>query len=344
MSDGLPAAMPFGVALNRIFALVKTHFRVLCSIAAVPMALIFLLYGLLVAALVAVTGHSASAAFAPDGLAHSSPLSAGQGLVLAAFWLVALVPTMGVYALHNAAMSFAAAQAELGQTPSFRRSWGFAWQRLGSYLWLMVLRSLMIAWPILATVALIALGAGLVALAARGDATSNLSTGLMFLIIPAGVAGYLAAMVYAVFMTLRYALAFPAAVAEGLTARDALKRSALLTAGSKGRIFLIMLVLYAVSYAAEMVLLLVFGLVFAVGAGLYAALGIDPAGGAGMAGISVLGLLLFAVILLWAAALVALYMTTFTVVYYDQVRRKDSVQARQVAPYAAPPIPPGGLA
>ena len=51
----------------------------------------------------------------------------------------------------------------------------------------------------------------------------------------------LVAFVYAVVMSLRYALAVPACVVEDLTARDAVRRSIALSKGARGRIFVLFL-------------------------------------------------------------------------------------------------------
>jgi hypothetical protein len=52
--------------------------------------------------------------------------------------------------------------------------------------------------------------------------------------------------VYAVLMGLRYSLAVPACVVEKLTARDAIRRSIHLTKGSRGRIFVLALLIIAI--------------------------------------------------------------------------------------------------
>src|ERR1035437_10255024 len=75
----------------------------------------------------------------------------------------------------------------------------------------------------------------------------------LFLLIPLIALLFIGAMVYGVIIAMRLSLAFPAALAEGLTAVAALRRSGQLTKGAKGRIFLVLLVVYALGYAAEMV-------------------------------------------------------------------------------------------
>jgi hypothetical protein len=62
----------------------------------------------------------------------------------------------------------------------------------------------------------------------------------LFLILALGY------VVYAVIMVLRYSLAIPAAVVEDIKARPAIRRSIELSKGSRGRIFLLMLLIIAV--------------------------------------------------------------------------------------------------
>jgi hypothetical protein len=64
------------------------------------------------------------------------------------------------------------------------------------------------------------------------------------------------ATVYGVWMSLRYSLAVPSCVVEDLTAKQAIQRSIKLSKGSRGRIFVLGLLVYAV----RLMLGLLFGL------------------------------------------------------------------------------------
>ncbi len=57
---------------------------------------------------------------------------------------------------------------------------------------------------------------------------------------------FMLALVYGVLMSLRYSLAMPACVVEDLPAAGAIKRSIDLSQGSRGRIFVLGLLVYAV--------------------------------------------------------------------------------------------------
>jgi uncharacterized membrane protein len=63
----------------------------------------------------------------------------------------------------------------------------------------------------------------------------------------------LAALVYAVLMSLRYSLAMAACVVENLTASEAIRRSIALAKGAWGRIFVLGLLVTAIEYLLTMI-------------------------------------------------------------------------------------------
>jgi hypothetical protein len=79
--------------------------------------------------------------------------------------------------------------------------------------------------------------------AAQQNPAAILAFGLGMLIL---APLFLLAFVYGVWMSLRYSLAVPACVVENLPAGGAIKRSIILTEGSRGRIFVLGLLVYAV--------------------------------------------------------------------------------------------------
>jgi hypothetical protein len=143
-------------------------------------------------------------------------------------------------------------------------------------------------------------------------------------------------------MSLRLSLANCACVHEGLTARQAITRSGFLTQGAKGRIFLVLLVIYAISYAVMMVIyfigLMVFGAVMLAGSAGLSAHDTTPFGYAAI------GLLIIAaavIVLFWSALLMAAYSVSFAVLYRDQCLRRDGPQAFPVSHPG--PSPTGAL-
>jgi hypothetical protein len=139
-----------------------------------------------------------------------------------------------------------------------------------------------------------------------------------------------AAFVYGILMALRLSLVFPACVVEGITARAALKRSNQLTRGAKGRIFVVLLVIYLACYAFMLVLFLVLAVLGSIFAMLGMALHISLASPLGYIAIGFVGLCALLGFLLYIALSWAGLTTTLAVIYNDQRLRIDG----------PPPMPP----
>jgi hypothetical protein len=224
-----------------------------------------------------------------------------------------------VYVLFEGAASSAALAANRGSSSSFSEAYGAAWNRLGRLIWLMVLRALCIAMPIMLVAGVLG---GATALAAFGGG-ANSHPGMAFMLVPLLVLGYLGAMVYSVWMHLRLALAVPACLDKELTAWEALKRSDALTRGAKGRMFLVLLVVYAISYAVIMVLEMVgfmLGTVIALAGSLMHFHLAQPwiGVGIGFLAVGLIGAFLLYMTLSWAS-----YAITFSVLYDDQRLRVE---------------------
>lgn len=301
--------MTFGQILDRIFRLLKSDWRPFIGIGVFPFGLFLLLYGAFFAAMF-------FAGFFPHPPAHPDP----HAILLIALpvYLLMLLVMFPAYGMYYGASTFAALHADQDQPATTAQSFRHAWSKLGRYTWLMFLRSIIIAAPILAFMAVVAIGALVFTITSNG----NPNPGLLFLLIPLAILLYLGGIVYAVLMSLRYALAFPACVQENLTAAQALKRSALLTEDAKGRIFLVALVIYAISYAGLMILYIVFAIVAAI-VGLAGAGNWQHMGPVSYIVLGILALLLLAVLMLYVVLLMAAYSAALAVQYRDQCLRKD---------------------
>jgi len=228
-----------------------------------------------------------------------------------------------VYGLYYGASTYTAVQADHGMKITAGEAFRHAWSRLGRYIWLYVLRSLIIALPILVVALLFAIGGLLLGLTSvLTNSGGNPNPAALFFLIPLGILFYIGAFVYAILMSLRYALAYPACMYENIPASQALKRSGALTNGAKGRIFLMALVIYAIGYAAIMIFYAVGLFLFAIGA---LVVGGNPQAHlaltivlAVLAGIVILVLFFF-----WTALLMAAYSIAFAVIYRDQCLRKE---------------------
>ena len=143
-----------------------------------------------------------------------------------------------------AANNRAVAWVNLGQPATIRGAYLSFMPRLGRYLWLMTIIGFIIYIPFV--ILIIGFSVFLWVYArpkgffvqggGNGDAHAAIIVGLVFV---GFFILWLAALVYAVFMGLRYSLAVPASVVEDLPASKAIHRSIELSEGSRGRIFVL---------------------------------------------------------------------------------------------------------
>ena len=306
---GPPPPRPFGQVLDRIFQLMRSRFRLFLSIAAVPALAWFALYALMGAVI-----------FLFIGFPHPAQPPRPE-VILRAFLPVALivaVPLMAVFALFFAAAIHAATQAGFGVRVTFREAYAVAWRRAGRHILLLVWIYLRAFLP--ALVIVFSIFAGMSFLIPSPNTNPNPA---LFLLFPLGMLLYFAAYVYGIIVALRLSLAFPACIVEGLSARDAINRSSHLTQGAKGRIFLVLLVVYAIAYALLLVLYAVaavLAIVALFGATALHVHLVPPWSYIGLGLLAICGLcfLSLSIALMWAA-----FTTSLAVLYHDQRLRKD---------------------
>ena len=299
--------MTFGQILDRVYRLIRANFRLFFGIAAIPAATIFVFV--------------AQMAGQPTTLPVPPPYFP---LIILLGYPIILV----VYTLYMPAAAFAATQTDLGVVVSFRQAYGVAWSHFGRYLWLMILCILCVVVPIAAIAALIAVGI----LTLHHAAGMGAGPAGAFFLVPLLVLLYLGIFIYCVLIMLRLAVAYPACVEEGLTAWAAVRRSAGLTRNAKGRIFLVMLVVYAVTYAVNLVCIAVLVALAALGA--MAAMAAHVTVGSPAFFILVgLGVFGYLVVIVVATMLSYAGMTTaVAVLYHDQRLRMDGLAS---TPYQA---------
>jgi hypothetical protein len=299
--------MTFGQILDRIFQIMRSQLKLFIAIASVPAVAMILMTALFLA--VAFTPIFSQLPKQPD------PALMFRLMIPSMLFTMPL--SLLVFALYLAASIHAAMQANLGIPITFREAYQVAWKRIGRYFWLMLLIYIIAFLPMLVIELLMFGGMGLLT-----ASHTELSPGFFFL-IPLEVILFIAALVYGVIITIRLSLAFPASLAEDLTARAALRRSGQLTKGAKGRIFLVMLVIYAFGYAAEMVGILALGVVIGIGALVMAACGVQMPSVAGITGIVLAALCFAAFLYLLTALLWSAFSTAIAVLYHDQRLRKE---------------------
>lgn len=310
----LRGPMTFGQILDRVLQLMRANGALFVGIGLAPAAALITYFGMMFAAFFPVLKPI---------LLHQTPnLSATTIVSLAVAYFIGVAMMILIYALYEPAGIYAALQANSGTRVTLRESWAVAWAKAGRYVWLSILRALIVMLPILVFGALIVGTVGLSMAHGRGGVDPSLAV----MIFPLFMLLYLAWMVYTVLIMLRLVLAVPACVTENLSAWQSLRRSNQLTNGAKGRIFLLGLLIYAIAYAAFLVAEVVIFFLGAMAAlvGMLLHLAMSPWG---YIGIGVAATVFACAYLVWIAVVAGTYCTLFAVVYQDQRLRLDGVTA-----------------
>jgi hypothetical protein len=316
-----PAAqqgMTVGQLLDRIFRLVRAHLRLFVTLAMAPAAAAACAFLLL--------GGLTVVAILPEVRLHASKPDLGflAWLVPVGFLLYCAV--FVVYALYGAAALYAVVKTDRGETVTGAEAWSAARSKAGRYILLVFFLALILIVPIYFVLGLFAGTFALSVLPAVQHHTPP--SPALFTAMPLFMVLNLGMQVYVVLMFLRYGLSIPACVMEDLPAVRSLKRSAALTRGGKGRIFLVLLVMYAASFIVVLVCEVALFLVVGMGVFAGALMHVTAASPALWFFFMPLGLMLCLVVLLAVLALPYVgYSTALGVCYGDQKRRIDGAAA-----------------
>lgn len=294
--------LTLGEILDRTAELYRNNFLLFAGISAVYAGI------LLVLSLIQIGAQEATQAM------HMS----NALIVVTVVGIVLLIPVMFVVGgLAIAANTRAVGWVHLGEQASIGAAYRAILPRTGRYVWLMIITYFR-AWFPFALVyggyAALLFGylrkQGILtphtaARAAPPDPQAILILGvatIAFLIL--GLAGF----IYGIIMSLRYALAVPACTVEDLKARAAIKRSIALSKGSRGRIFMLMLLVVCVQF-----------LLIGVTQGFFLVIDVKHHGVIPVWMRVVQQLLAFAT----NTFVQPIYATGFTLFYYDQRIRKE---------------------
>jgi len=303
--------MTISQILDRTFRLLRSNFWRLVGIAAAPCALILFIVlameAVVFAPIIAQWPHPA-----PDAMLRSN-----FPAVFIPLFVIVSILSAAIFGIYMAATCHASTQADYGIKVTFRQAYGMAWNRLGRHIWLLFWIYLRAFLPVLAIYILLAGGIGLLAL------TKTTPTLMAFLLFPALLL-LIPAFVYGILQMIRLSLAFPACVEEGLAARASIERSSQLTQGARRRIFLVVLVIYAILYAAMMAIELIAMLLGSIGVFASAALHIQSFNPWGYIAIGFAGVLFSGLMVLWMSLTYAALTTALSVIYHDQRLRHDA--------------------
>ena len=235
--------LSLGEVLDRTAQLYRSRFLVFLGISALPVGVVVVL---------ACAGGLVAAWWSAVG-AHSVSSEAGYvfvGIFAIAAVLLALPIYLAVMALAAAAMSYAVSLVYLGGTTTIRDAYKSVWRRGWRYIGLYLLQAVFVGIGPMAVWVLLLLVFGAIAAlsqkAGMGDLANGVFVGLTAVLSLVALTGY------AIWMLLRISLAFPACVVEQRTAWLSVKRSFHLSQGTKGRIFLLFLLVAALGWLLSM--------------------------------------------------------------------------------------------
>ncbi len=232
-----------GEILDRTAQLYRSRFLLFLGISVIPTGVVVAL-----ACVVALV-------VAWWSVAGAGTVSETAGYVLVAVFaiaatLVALPVLLAATSLAMAAMNHAVSLVYLGETTTIRDAYKSVWRRGWRYIGLYLLQALIIGVaPIAVWIGLVLLAAATAALAQKagmGDIAGGALFGLVAVLAVVALIGYV------IWMLLRLSLAFPACVVEQIGAWPAVKRSSLLSKGTKGRIFVLYLLGAVLSWLLSM--------------------------------------------------------------------------------------------
>jgi len=149
---------------------------------------------------------------------------------------------------------------------------------------------------------------------------------LLMVIFPIGMILFVGAMIAGVFVLLRLSLAFPASVFERLDLKQSIRRSWALTRGAAGRIFVVLLVVYAAMYLVIMVVMMIGIVVALIGYLIFSSLLAHPGMHTIITLIVCAATIYVALISTFGACFWTGLATSLSVIYNDQRVRKPPVQ------------------
>jgi len=238
--------MSLGEILDRTAQLYRTNFLLFAGIASVY-AGVLLVVGLVQTGLAEWLRQSH----------RTSALIWVSGVSVLVSWIAAFI----FGGIAEAANNRAVAWVHLGEPATIRGAYRSILPRVARYLWLAFLK-LILAWtPVIVIYgAFIVIGIyfkvkGLLPTAGQPQPHLQMNTAVITLGIAAVIlmVALVPAFIYGVIMGLRYALAVPACVVESLNARAAIKRSIELTKWSRGRIFVLGLLVTVITVGLVLV-------------------------------------------------------------------------------------------
>lgn len=226
-----------GEILDRTFQIYRNRFWRFVGIGALPL-LVALLVGLAAGVLLAIPGIA--------GGLHSNPMTFVRVAVVVLVYVIVLPVYLGAYASSAAGITEGTILAQRGEAFTVRGALRNARHRFWTYFWYLLLQcSLAVLAPACAAGALIA---PLIYLISRSG--SGFGSAFFFGVL--AVALGTAAFGLMVWLFLSFAMGMAACVVEKKKAWESLKRSWHLSSGTRGRIFVLYLLMFALALVIVM--------------------------------------------------------------------------------------------
>jgi hypothetical protein len=315
--------LTLGEILDRTAQIYRTGFLRFAGVAAIPM-------GVLLAFAAVVVGSIAYASHAGAKEAFSYTEGVLFLVYMGAVGLVGVPLFMGALALSWAALTDATAKMFLGETFTILGAYGSLRRRRWRVLWLLTMAILFVG--AIPGSGMFALAFGNAALAALADKAGLRGLGVLSSVVTFAL---LAALAFAaLWILLLVCMAFAACVVEDKSAWQALKRSATLSTGTKGRLFVVFLLGYAVETVLSLGFYVPALVVLALVPGLQGEKNADASATATM--IVVCGLMLVV-----KALTTPVYGIALTLVYFDQRIRKEGFDIEWLMRDAGMELPAG---
>jgi hypothetical protein len=293
-----------GEILDRTIQLYRSRFLVYLGISLVPTAVVVIP----TCGIVVFFAWLGSIGAGPGDLAVAGVLGIA---VFAVIGLLAMPVLIATAALAAAAMPYAVSRDYLGERTTIREAYKAVWRHGWRYSWLLILEGLIVgAAPIAAWTGLLVITASVATLAHLSGVGGGALVGLATLLV------FVALVAYFIWMLLRLSLAFPACAIEQISATRALKRSFTLSMGTKGRIFLLYLLVGVLNWILSMGITVPLTIVMAYLPGAN-----DPKN-ASTAGIAMLVVIYGAGFVIQALTY-PIYGIALTLFYYDQRIRQE---------------------
>src|SRR5579859_799277 len=237
-----------GEILDRAVQLYRRNFLLLVGIGVPPAVVMALITGAVVIFFSTQVAALTPAAGQPAGQPPSAENLMVIGMVFLGFLVIGVPLLLVTFAMALSALNFAASQVNRGESATIRASYGYAFRHFWRHIGILFLQSLL-SWvvPYFVFIAIFAVGSIMAGLLAKSGAGSAFAP----LFVVATVVLIISLVVVGVLLWVRFSLAFPISVAEGRKSWPSMQRSGQLTKGSRGRIFMMFLLVWVLSIVAS---------------------------------------------------------------------------------------------